>query len=407
MARLNEQIVEAMVAPPTANKVVYFGGATIQGAKTPAGFGVRVTANGAKSFVLNYRANRIERRLTIGAWPTWSVVQAVKRARELRRQIDAGEDPLGERRQVDAASRDTLENVAAEFFKREGSKLRSAAQRERALNRLVMPEFGKRDIASIKRSEIIRLLDRIADENGPVMANRTRAYLSRVCTWFAARSDDFRSPFVKGMGFSTADETPRQRVLSDDEIRAVWKAATGPFGTLCRFILLTAARRSEAAGLLRDEVKDGVWLLPGDAGVNRNKVGVPLARLARPLTKQALEALPEGTGSYVFSLTGGRSPIHGLDERLKELQQVSGVAGWTLHDLRRTARSLMSRAGVPADHAERSLGHTVGRIRATYDVWGYLPEKAAAFRALASLVERIVDPPADNVTALRKAVRHG
>ena len=393
--KLNEDIVKALPAPVTGNRVHYFPDAVIQGTKVPSGFGVRVTKGGVKAFVLNYRADRIERRLTVGKYPDWSVLAAVKEARKLKQRIDRGEDPLADRRKVEAASRDTFANIMDEFFAREGDSLRSAEPRKRMLERLVIPELGNRDIGSIKRSEIIRLLDQIADTSGKVSANRIKAYASRIFNWHAGRTDDFLSPFVRGMGYSVADETPRQRTLTDDEIRNVWKAAEGAFGALVRFILLTGARRSEAAGIPWEEIKDGIWLLPADAGPDRNKVALPLAR---PLTKQALAVLPPATGRLVFDGCGD------IDRGIKLLHQASRTSGWSLHDLRRTARSLMSRAQVPADHAEKCLGHAVGRIRATYDVWEYLPEKAAAYQALASLIERIVDPPAANVTTLRGRV---
>jgi integrase len=171
---------------------------------------------------------------------------------------------------------------------------------------------------------------------------------------------------------------------------------------LCQFILLTGARRSEAAGMTWDEIKDGIWLFPADAGPGRNKVGLPLAR---PLSGLALSVLPaRGEGPFVFSITDGRTPISGFERRHAVLLKESGTSDWYRHDLRRTARSLMSRAQVPTDHAERALGRTVGKIRATYDVWAYLPEKAAAYRALSSLVDRILNGTADNVTVLRHAM---
>ena len=95
--RLNEDAIKALMPPESGNRITYFAGAVLQGRQAPAGFGVRTTANGAKSFILNYRVGARERRLTIGTWPTWSAVAAVKHARELRQRIDRGEDPLGER----------------------------------------------------------------------------------------------------------------------------------------------------------------------------------------------------------------------------------------------------------------------------------------------------------------------
>lgn len=159
MTRLNEDVVKKLPLPASGNKVHYFAGAVLQGKEVPAGFGVHVTANGSRSFILNYRSKHVERRVTIGGYPTWSVLKAVKEARLLRQRIDRGEDPLADKRKEEAAKRDTFANIMDEFFTRDGNKLRSAKPRRQMLERLVIPELGGRDIGSIKRSEIIRLLD--------------------------------------------------------------------------------------------------------------------------------------------------------------------------------------------------------------------------------------------------------
>src|SRR5262245_47813375 len=106
--KLNETVVEALPAPRTGNKIYYFPEALVQGAKLPRGFGVRVTAGGTRSFVLNYRVAHREGRLTIGRWPDWSVPMAVKEARTRRQQVDRGEDPLEARRKAETAGKDTL-----------------------------------------------------------------------------------------------------------------------------------------------------------------------------------------------------------------------------------------------------------------------------------------------------------
>jgi integrase len=220
------------------------------------------------------------------------VLKAVKEARELRRRIDRGEDPLADRRKQEAASRDTLEAVCGEYFQREGGKLRSRQERERTIKRLVLPVRGRKDVRTITRGDIVRLLDAIEDGSGPVMATRTLAYLGRVLSWFESRNDDFRSPVVRGMGRSNAKERARQRVLSDDELRAVWKAAaasTSPYSRLVRFILLTGSRRDEAASMPWEELDGGTWTLP--AARNKTKQD-----LLRPLSKQALAVLPAQSG---------------------------------------------------------------------------------------------------------------
>src|SRR5246127_5800486 len=95
--KLSEEVIKRLPIPSKGNRVAYFGGATIQGAKAPRGFGVRVTAAGARAFILNYRLRGREHRFTIGAWPDWSALKAVREARNLRQRIDRGEDPLKDR----------------------------------------------------------------------------------------------------------------------------------------------------------------------------------------------------------------------------------------------------------------------------------------------------------------------
>ena len=139
-------------------------------------------------------------------------------------------------------------------------------------------------IDAIRRTDIVRLLDRIEDEHGPVMADKTLALLSKVFSWHASRSDEFRSPIVRGMRRSKPKERARERILTDDEIRLVWHKASGTFGSLLRFILLTSARRSEVAEMTWGEIDGAVWTLPA----LRNKTKVDLVR---PLSRMALDQL--------------------------------------------------------------------------------------------------------------------
>jgi integrase len=313
------------------------------------------------------------------------------KAREWLKLISAGTDPA---HAAHAAARDTLRAICEDYLARDGAKLRSVDWVRATLTRLVFPDLGSNPITSIRRSDIVRLLDKIEDGRGPVMANRTLALLGRVMNWHASRSDDFRSPIVKGM--TRINEVPRERVLSDDEIRSVWKATDegGVFGALVRFLLLTAARRNEAAQMKWSEVANGDWTLPG----SRNKTG---QELVRPFSRAALEIVEAQPRlcDFVFS-RNGRGEMGGISTMKSELDRASETSGWTLHDLRRTSRSLMSRAGVPSDHAERCLGHMIGGIRGVYDRHQYREEMLIAYEKLASLIGQIVNPQ-ENVVAIR------
>jgi hypothetical protein len=215
MTRLNEDIVRALPIPAAGNKVHYFPDAVLQGARAPRGFGVRVTAGGVRSFVMNYRVARRERRYTIGTWPDWSVLAAVKEARALRQRIDRGENPLDGRRKQEAEN--AFQAICEEFFRRDGADLRTKEDRGNELRRLAYPKLGGKAIEEIRRTDIIRLLDDVADNHGPVMADRLLAYMRRVMNWHASRSDTYSSPIVRGMARTSSKERARQRTLSDDE----------------------------------------------------------------------------------------------------------------------------------------------------------------------------------------------
>jgi integrase len=193
-----------------------------------------------------------------------------------------------------------------------------------------------------------------------------------------------------------ANAQDRSRILTDDELRAVWKAAgeyAHPFGPLLRFILLTASRRNEAQYATRSEIVGAEWTIP--AARYKTKIDHVV-----PLSKAAQAELPASVGDGFIFTANGKQAIGGLTRHKAAIDAASGVTGWTTHDLRRSARSLMSRAGVPTDHAERCLGHVIGGVRGVYDRHAYRAEKAAAFEALAGLVERIVNPQ-PNIVPLR------
>src|SRR5262249_17926975 len=183
-------------------------------------------------------------------------------------------------------------------------------------------------------------------EHGGRMADVTLAAFSRLCNWHAIRDDTFTSPIVRGMRRQQPSEHARDRILTDDELRLLWQAAeqrNDVVGLFVKFLLLTAWRRGEAAGMTWNEVVDDQWILPAA----RNKVG---KELVRPLSEPALKLLDElpHLGPYVFSITG-RRPFGAFNKVKRELDAESGVRGWRLHDLRRTARSLMSRVRVAGD----------------------------------------------------------
>jgi integrase len=272
-------------------------------------FGLMVTTNGRKSYVVQYRAAGRSRRLHLKQGLTLRAAR--KEAMAILGAVAKGGDPLGERRITKRAESDTLRAIVEEYLTREGGRLRSIAERRRALEHHVLPKLGARQIGSITRSDIVRLLDRIADNSGAPMADHVLAYLRRVMTWHASRSDDFRSPVVRGMVRTRPSQRRRQRVLSDVEIRAVWRSAEAfpsVFGYLVQFLLLTATRRTEAAHMRRRELVGDEWVIPPERYKTSLELVIPLS----PAAQGVLAALPQiGKGGLVFT-TDGKRPIGGF-----------------------------------------------------------------------------------------------
>jgi integrase len=417
-AKLSEETVKRLPIPDTGNRITYFAGATIQGAKAPRGFGVRVTAAGARAFVLNYRLRSREHRFTIGAWPDWSALKAVREARNLRQRVDRGENPIDDRAASPATASvaSLLDEFVARYVRNPKQPLRerTADEYESAFVRLVKPRIGKLGIYEVRRSHIIKMLDEIEDVNGPVAADRTLAYVRKAFNWYATRDDQFNVPVVRGMARIKPKERARTRVLSDDEISVIWPelAKAGTFGALIKTLLLTAQRRDEVAHMSCKEIaSDGIWTIPAERYKTKCANFVPLSKAALGV----IAAQPKHDNcDYVFP-SRANTPYSGfskskarldkvvfaaMKKQAKKGAKVEPIPNWTLHDLRRTAKTLMARAGVRPDISERVLGHVIAGVEGTYDRHSYADEKRDALEKLAAIIERIVTPLPSNVPEL-------
>ena len=371
-----------------------------------AGLYLVLQPSGARSWAVRYRHEGRPHKLTLAGGLT--LAAARKCASDALLDLEKGVDPSKAKKEtrakVKAAKADTVQALCENYLKREGHKLRTAYERERELKRLVYPVIGDVPLSTLKRSHIVAMLDKIEDENGPKMADLALAYVRKVFNWHASRVDDFISPIVRGMSRYDAKANEGTRILDDDEIKRLWAAtepnerAPRPFHALVRFLLLTGARRDEARELPWSEINRSDWHLPSA----RNKVKKDLTRPLSKAAQDVLKGLPvvDG-GTFVFSSDGHRALS--LTAPFARLAAQADIAGWRLHDLRRTARTLLSRAGINSDIAERCLGHVIGGVRSAYDKHDYQAEMQQAYEALAALIERVVKPVA-NVTPMRRTL---
>ena len=356
--------------------------------------GVRVRPVGPHTFTVICRDPHGKQKWTkIGLTSEMTIAQARERAREAIRRIEAGLEPF----EAPKARPDSVEDVAANWLARhvEQKALRSAAELRRIVERYVLPHIGQLNFVDLRRKRISEFLDLIADQHGARQADAVLSVLRSMASFTQVRDEDYKSPFVRGMRRVPKGERSRARMLNDDELRTVWTHAksAGAYGALVQLLLLTAQRLDKVADLRWADISpDGVWTVrtePGEKG-NIDEVLLPDVAL------QIIDARPRfDTNPYVFAGRRGRRRVFGsFDKRI--FDKACGITGWTLHDLRRTARSLMSRADVSSEHAERVLGHALPGIEGIYNRHEYLTEKSDALRALAALIESIVDSPDQN-----------
>ena len=371
----------------------------------------------AKSFVVRFRYKGKPQKLTLGPAligaaeaegtaeldTPLTLLTARELATKALRQAKSGIDPSAakrrqqaeqEQRQEQQADDDTFKAVAELYLKLEGPKQRSYKKR-RSDYELLYKSLGPLPIATIKQSHYRKRLDEIA-EHAPKRHDRVLGAVTTLLNWHAGRCDDFTPPMLKGLRRYSAEDLQRSRFLSDDELRTLWitvDKSPDTFGRCMQFILLNANRRSEAAEISRKELlSPDTWVIPAARYKTEVDMLIPLSEPAQQIIRQQ----PRWNSSdFVFSLTGN-GPLRSISRFKKIFDEACGLKDYRTHDLRRTARTLMSRAGILPDIAERCLGHVIGGVRGTYDVYAYEADKRRAFKVLAAQIALIVYPQADN-----------
>jgi integrase len=376
MTRFTKIGVERMKAPPKPKRIL-----KIHTIDRGLGLALRVSYHGTKTWRVLYYVDGQPRTKHLGKYPDVSVAEAYKKARQF--------DPESASKKAKAG---TFRDVAYDFVRTyvDVERLRTRGEIVRCLNKYVYPAWGSRRFFDIGRSDVAKLRDHVREEHGARQANVVLGIVSRLMNWYAAnRSDTYASPIVKGMKYKTGS---RDRILSDDELRLVWNACDGEFGDIVKLLLLTAQRRDKVGSMKWDEVKDGVWTIPSEHREKSNAGSLRLPQLALNII-EARPAVAENPYVFPGRVTGQAFNSYSQGKRELDAKLPKDMPNWTLHDLRRTARSLLARAGINEHVAERVLGHVIPGVHGTYDRHRYDAEKGHALEALASLVERIINPP--------------
>jgi integrase len=302
---------------------------------------------------------------------------------------------------------DKIETAVAAFLElhvRRKNRASTAQATEGVFNRIVLPVWRGRTVGSIRKRDIIELVESIAARGRGYRANRVLAALSKFFNWLVARDVLAFSP-VTGVEPPHKEEA-RTRILSDDELRALWLACEGegPSGQALRLLILTGTRRSEVGELPVSEIDtdEQMWKLPADRAKNGQACNIPLSSQAWAL----IQARPLIAGCpYVFTCNG-TTAVNNWDKVKHRISTKAKIPAdtWRLHDLRRTCASGMQKLGVSVPVIERALNHASGTFRGIVGVYqqhDYADEVRIALQRWADRVEEIVGGKPAKILALR------
>ena len=352
-------------------------------------FGVRVHHTGRKTFMVRYDAGGKKRRFTLGTFPSLSLADARDKAKVIIGRIARGEDPQAEKNADRKA--ETFAELAAEYLERHAKqKKRRWREDERILRVDLLPHWKRRKAKKIGRRDVAEVLDGIVGRGSPIMANRTKALISKIYNFGIGRDIVEHNPCL-GVAMP-ARERQSDRVLSEDEIRAVWRALDDEelvMAASFKMRLLTAQRGVEVLKMRWRDVAGDWWTIPANIAKNDLAHGVPISRQARAILA---ELRPEtGFSGWVFeSPRKPGAPITAVQKAAGRIAKASGV-DFVPHDLRRTAATFMTSMGVSRLVVSKILNHVESGVTAVYDRHSYDEEKREALRLWGEKVESIVN----------------
>jgi integrase len=358
--KLTDKVVRALERPAAGNRIVYD--------TEIKGFGARITAAGAISFIMNYRrrSDGLERRATVGGFPAWSVAAARERAAELRRHIDAGGDPIGELAAERSAP--TVADLCERFIEEHVRKRRPHTQADYTaiIRNDVIPALGRFKVAAVQFEHIERLHAAVT-KRAPVRANRVLAVVSAMFT-LAIRWHMLDSNPCKYVARNK--EHHRRRYLSNEELARLTTAlANHPqqqVSDAVRLLLLTGARRGEILGATwsQFDLEAGVWSKPPSSTKQKEHHQVPLSAPARELLVRLHEQA--GDSPLLFPDRGGRKARGDIDWGWKQICEAAGITGLRVHDLRHSFASQLVSGGASLPLIGSLLGHSNPRTTSRY-----------------------------------------
>lgn len=364
--RLTDLSIKALKAPASGQTTFYD--------VTLTGFGIRVSKGGSKTFVVVYGEKRT--RKTLGRYPLISLQDA----RELAKGFLA-EHTLGKHRAPRIALSKAVEDFRKQYLDVHNEK-QTAIDTERRLQNHVVPTLGSKNVEDTSRRDLSSIFGKLVEAQKYGAANHVFAATRLFFNWCRDQGYVEHSP-MEGMR-RPAPDSSRERVLSDNELRTIWKAATEDEGTFCRIVqllMIHPQRRSEISGLRGEwiDTKEKVIVFPKTITKNRREHLVPYGNLFHSVLEMV--GIKDG---YLFPASGGESYFTGWSKGKKEFEKTCKLnQQWQLHDFRRTIDTNMSELGVAPHVVEKLLNHVatpnaIKGVSATYNRYGYFKEMREA-----------------------------
>ena len=429
--RLTDKFVASVVAPARARIEIYD--------ENPLGAGLmlRVSETGRKTWAIRYRTeDGDERRFGLGLYPDLSLADARKRCAQARLQALDGVDPAGEKRRKKVERRSqtikTFRDLSLAYFEAtERGEWKPRGKRKRASTiagekwlwtKHIEPALGSLRLEDVTPAAIKTLLRALITKGQDTSSNRVRAQIRQMFNYAILEAEAVTANPVARVP-ALGDESPRERVLRDAEIGAIWRALDDPTALTCaksarrknqrvyvsrpvgiaiKLLLLTLQRRHEVACMTRAEVdlEQAVWTIPGSRTKNGRPTLVPLSPGAVALIREAMSLVNEPT-QFIFPARWDREKSltpAALSRALRDVRSALSLPALTPHDLRRTAATSMAseRLRISPFVIGRILNHTSEKGGAaavtlsTYALYDFMAEKRSALAAWSVLVGEIV-----------------
>lgn len=374
------------------------------------GFGVRVSPAGRKSFIFMYRFQGNPRRMTLGVYPEKSLADAHADHAKARQLLDKGQDPgtVEQDKKEESQRSPSVRRLVEEYIEKYAKvRKRSWKEDERILNKDVIPRWGKKKAQDITRRDIILLLDEIVERGASIQANRTLAAIRKMYAFAMGRGVLDASPCVAIP--APSEENTRERVLTEEEIRAFWdKVETARMekatGLALKLQLVTAQRKGEVASARWTDfdLKLDWWVIPEEESKNKKFNRVPITPLASTLLKEIKLLSGESIWLFPSPREGQHIAETSIDHAVRENADHFGIDHFTPHDLRRTASTQMASMGIDDNTVEKILNHIPAKLKKTYNLYSYDKEKRIALRKWDKKLQSILNkqPSKSNVVHL-------